>query len=67
MSLAQKVSALRGFFGSPDDAPLLPAIEAMNLAMGIVATGPLATGRAPAPPARVAADRRTQRREGLRK
>ena len=42
MSLAQQVSALRAFFGTPADAPLyVPSVEAMNLAMGIIGEGPL--------------------------
>ena len=41
MSLAQQVSALRAFFGTPADAPLLPTVEAMNLAMGMIGEGPL--------------------------
>ena len=40
-SLAQQVAALRAFFGTPADAQLLPAVEAMNIAMGIIGDGPL--------------------------
>ena len=41
MSLAQQVAALRALFGTPADVPPLPAIEAMNLAMGMIGEGPL--------------------------
>lgn len=41
MSLAQKVAALRAFFGVSDGMPLLLAVESMNVTMGIVAEGPL--------------------------
>ena len=35
MSFAEYVTALRAFFGVPDDAPLLAAVEMMNVAMDI--------------------------------
>ena len=36
MSFAASVAALRTLFGVPDDAPLLEAIQVMNISMGIV-------------------------------
>ena len=39
MSLAEKVTALRGFFGLPTEMPLPQAILAMNEVMGIVGEG----------------------------
>ena len=44
-SFAAKVAALRSFMGVPD-APLLAAIEMINLAMGIVTTWRVAAARA---------------------
>ena len=41
MSSAASVAALRTLFGVPDDAPLLEAIQVMNISMGIVGEGPL--------------------------
>ena len=41
MSFAASVAALRTLFGVPDDAPLLEAIQVMNISMGIVGEGPL--------------------------
>jgi len=41
MSLADKVAALRAFFGVNPDVQLLPAVEAMHAAMGSVAEGAL--------------------------
>ena len=41
MSLADKVAALRAFFGVKPEVQLLPAVEAMHAAMGSVAEGPL--------------------------
>ena len=43
MSLADKVAALRAFFGVKPEVQLLPAVEAMHAAMGSVAEGPLPT------------------------
>ena len=39
MSFAEKVAALRAFFGVPDDAPLPAAVEMMNVAMAIAGDG----------------------------
>ena len=41
MSLADKVAALRAFFGVHPEVQLLPAVEAMHAAMGSVAEGAL--------------------------
>ena len=41
MSFADKVAALRKFFGVPTSLELLPAMNAMNAAMGIAADGAL--------------------------
>ena len=41
MSLADKVAALRAFFGVNAEVQLLPAVEAMHAAMGSVAEGTL--------------------------
>ena len=41
MSLADKVAALRAFFGVNPEVQLLPAVEAMHAAMGSVAEGAL--------------------------
>ena len=39
LSLADKVAALRAFFGVKPEVQLLPAVEAMHAAMGSVAEG----------------------------
>ena len=41
MSFAENAAALRAFFGVPDDAPRLAAVEMMNVAMDIAGDGPL--------------------------
>ena len=41
MSLAEKLSALRRFFGTPTQLELLPAVAAMNAVMGILGEGAL--------------------------
>ena len=40
MSFAASVAALRTLFGVPDDAPLLEAIQVMNISMGLAADQP---------------------------
>ena len=40
MSFADKVTALRRFFGVAESLELMPAIVGMNLAMGIAGEGP---------------------------